>query len=154
MRGTATCLGQGLRSRANVLSALLACAVSAGVLLLLTDVEAVIDGFGTPDARPVSQATPGQLRARSLPARSMGPKVDAACRLAGATGRQAAVGRLDDAAALLAGQAGTTVVRGKSCHLLSLSPARDSTDLGQSARTTSAGHEAYPALAMATEPRD
>ncbi len=94
----------------DLTAALLACAVSADVLLLLTDVEAVIDGFGTPGARPVSQATPDQLRARSLPAGSMGPKVDAACRFVEATGRLAAIGRLDDASALLAGEAGTTVV--------------------------------------------
>jgi carbamate kinase len=42
----------------DLTAALLGCAVSADVLLLLTDVGAVIDGFGTPDARPVSQATP------------------------------------------------------------------------------------------------
>jgi carbamate kinase len=41
----------------------------------------------------------------------MGPKVDAACRFVEATGRLAAIGRLDDAAALLVGEAGTTVVR-------------------------------------------
>jgi carbamate kinase len=29
---------------------------------IVTDVDAVIDGFGTPDARPIPQATPEQLR--------------------------------------------------------------------------------------------
>jgi carbamate kinase len=41
----------------------------------------------------------------------MAPKVEAACRFAEATGRPAAIGRLDDAIALLAGTAGTTVLR-------------------------------------------
>jgi carbamate kinase len=45
----------------------------------------------------------------SFPAGSMGPKVEAACRFAEAMGGVAAIGRLDDAAALLAGTAGTTV---------------------------------------------
>ncbi len=52
----------------DLTAALLACALDAGALLLLTDVDAVIDGFGTPDARPIRHATPSQLRARSFPA--------------------------------------------------------------------------------------
>ena len=40
---------------------------------------------------------------------SMGPKVEAACRFVEATGRLAAIGRLDDAAALLGKRAGTVV---------------------------------------------
>src|SRR5690348_6097883 len=90
-------------------AALLARAVNADGLLLLTDVDAVTDGFGTQDARPIRHATPRQLRARSFPAGSMGPKVEAACRFAEATGRMAAIGRLDAAAALLRGEAGTIV---------------------------------------------
>jgi carbamate kinase len=93
----------------DLTAALLAGAVDADALLLLTDVDAVIDGFGTPDARPIRQATPAQLRARSFPAGSMGPKVEAACRFVQATGRMAAIGRLDAAAALLGRQAGTVI---------------------------------------------
>jgi carbamate kinase len=40
----------------------------------------------------------------------MGPKVEAACRFAVATGGSAAIGALEDAEALLAGKTGTTVV--------------------------------------------
>jgi carbamate kinase len=93
----------------DLTAALLARAVNADALLLLTDVDAVTDGFGTQDARPIRHATPRQLRARSFPAGSMGPKVEAACRFAEATGRMAAIGRLDAAAALLRGEAGTIV---------------------------------------------
>ncbi len=85
----------------DLTAALLAEAVNADALLLLTDVDAVIDGFGTPDARPVSHATPAELRARSFPAGSMGAKVEAACRFVEATDKMAAIGRLDAAAALL-----------------------------------------------------
>lgn len=95
----------------DLTAALLARAVRADALLLLTDVPAVIDGFGTPGARPVTRATPAELRALQAPAGSMGPKVDAASRFAEATGGLAAIGRLDDAEALLAGTAGTTVQR-------------------------------------------
>jgi len=93
----------------DLTAALLAIAVGAGALLLLTDVDAVIDGFGTPDARPIRHATPGELRARSFPAGSMGPKVEAACRFVEATGGMAAIGGLDAASALLDRTAGTIV---------------------------------------------
>ena len=93
----------------DLTSALLADAVDADALLLLTDVDAVIDGFGTPDAHPIRHATPSELRARTFPAGSMGPKVEAACRFAEKTGRMAAIGRLDGAEALLNREAGTIV---------------------------------------------
>jgi carbamate kinase len=93
----------------DLTAALLARAVDADALLLLTDVDAVIDGFGTPDAHPIRYATPGHLRARSFPPGSMGPKVEAACRFVEATGRMAAIGRLDAAQALLDRAAGTII---------------------------------------------
>ena len=93
----------------DLTAALLARALDADALLLLTDVDAVTDGFGTPDARPIRHATPSELRARSFPAGSMGPKAEAACRFVEATGRMAAIGRLDAAAALLRRTAGTIV---------------------------------------------
>ena len=93
----------------DLTAALLAEATGADALLLLTDVDAVIDGFGTPQARPIRQATPEQLRSGSFPAGSMGPKVEAACRFVEATGRMAAIGRLDAAEALLRRAAGTVV---------------------------------------------
>ena len=50
------------------------------------------------------------LRAEDFPSGSMGPKVDAACRFVESTGKPAMIGRLEDAAALVAGKAGTVVV--------------------------------------------
>jgi len=73
------------------------------------DVEAVQDGYGTPLARPIRRATPAELRARSFPAGSMGPKIDAVCRFVEATGKLAAIGRLADARALLTGDAGAVI---------------------------------------------
>jgi carbamate kinase len=93
----------------DLTAALLARAVNADALLLLTDVDAVIDGFGTPDARPIRDATPGELRARSFPAGSMGPKVEAACRFVEGTGKMAAIGRLYAATSLLRREVGTIV---------------------------------------------
>jgi carbamate kinase len=96
----------------DLTASLLAQALDADALLLLTDIEALQDGFGTADARPIHQATPAQLRARSFPAGSMGPKVEAVCRFVEATGKMAAIGRLADAQALLDGTAGTIVQAG------------------------------------------
>ena len=93
----------------DLTAALLARAVGADALLLLTDVRAVIDGFGTSGARPIHHATPAELRTRSFPAGSMGPKVDAACRLVEATGHMAAIGSLDEAGALIRLEASTIV---------------------------------------------
>ncbi len=93
----------------DLTAALLATAVGAETLMILTDVPAVVSGYGTARARPIRRATVAELRAMSFPAGSMGPKVEAACRFAEATGGTAVIGRLDDAGALLAGTAGTTV---------------------------------------------
>jgi carbamate kinase len=94
----------------DLTAALLAQAVGADALLLLTDVEAVINGYGTPGARPIRRVTTTELRAGTFPDGSMGPKVEAACRFVEQTGAMAAIGRLDDAGALLDGTAGTTIV--------------------------------------------
>jgi carbamate kinase len=93
----------------DLTAALLASAIAADVLLLLTDVDAVQDGYGTPQARPIHHATPGELRSRGFPDGSMGPKIDATCRFVSATGLMAVIGRLEDAEAMAHGKAGTVV---------------------------------------------
>ena len=72
----------------DLTASLLARELDADALLLLTDVAAVQDGYGTPQARPISRATPDELRKHDFPAGSMGPKIEAACRFTEAT-RQA-----------------------------------------------------------------
>jgi carbamate kinase len=95
----------------DLTTSLLARELHADALLLLTDVAAVQDRYGTPQARPIRHTTPAQLRARSFPAGSMGPKIEAACRFVEATGKMAAIGQLADAQALIAQQAGTIITR-------------------------------------------
>ena len=94
----------------DLTSALLARAIGADALLLLTDVPGVLDGYGTRVARPIERATVAELRGDRLPSGSMGPKVEAACRFVAATGNRAVIGRLDDAEAMFLGKAGTTVL--------------------------------------------
>ena len=77
---------------------------------MATDVDAVYDGWGTAEQRRLDRVTPGDLRARSFAAGSMGPKVEAAARFVEATGRRAAIGSLADIEQIVEGRAGTSVV--------------------------------------------
>jgi carbamate kinase len=90
-------------------AALLARELAAEALLILTDVPAVFAHWDTPRARAIRKASPRALRAFAFDPGSMGPKVEAACDFAAATGRRAGIGALADAAAILDGAAGTTV---------------------------------------------
>jgi len=90
-------------------AALLARDLDADALLILTDVDGVEVGFGTPEAAPIGHTTVSALRTRTFPAGSMGPKVEAACRFVEATGRPAMIGKLGDAAELLDGSRGTII---------------------------------------------
>jgi len=93
----------------DLATAVLAETLEADALLLLTDVPAVMRGYGTPDAEPILRATPGALRRENFPAGSMGPKVDAVCRFVEVTGDLAAIGALTDAGLIIVGKAGTVV---------------------------------------------
>ncbi|MFG3497271.1 carbamate kinase [Streptomyces sp. NPDC047928] len=93
----------------DLTASLLAEALDADALLLLTDVPQVISGFGTAQAKPITRTTPVRMREENFPAGSMGPKVEAACRFVELTGGIAAIGALTDAQALLEGTAGTVI---------------------------------------------
>lgn len=93
-------------------ASLLAEALEADALLILTDVANVVRDYGTPEATAITKVTPGALRGMDFPAGSMGPKVEAACRFVELTGDMAAIGRLEDATDILAGRAGTIVTPG------------------------------------------
>lgn len=95
----------------DLTSAVLAEALAADVLLVLTDVAEVMKDFGTPQQAPIRRTTPAELRALDFPAGSMGPKVDAVCRFVERTGGTAAIGSLENVAAILDGSAGTIVTR-------------------------------------------
>jgi carbamate kinase len=90
-------------------AALIATALAADLLVMLTDVPAVMTDFGTPAARPLRDVLASQLDEARFPAGSMGPKVAAARTFVTSTGARAAIGSLDDAAAVVAGRAGTQV---------------------------------------------
>lgn len=93
-------------------SQLLAQHLDADMLLLLTDVDAVYVNYGTPNAAPIARMGPDPDAANPFDAGSMGPKVEAAMRFAMATGRTTGIGRIEDAAAIVLGTAGTIVQAG------------------------------------------
>jgi carbamate kinase len=93
----------------DLASALLAIELGADVLAIVTDVDAVYEGWGTPAQRAIRKTTPQALSASEFAAGSMGPKVRAACWFAEQTGGTAAIGSIDDTQALVRGEAGTQV---------------------------------------------
>ena len=92
-------------------SAVLAIALGAERLVLLTDVDAAYDGWGTSGHLPIGRTTVASVRARPFAPGSMGPKVEAACAFVEASGGFAAIGALEDAEAILAGRSGTRIDR-------------------------------------------
>ena len=90
-------------------SALLAKALNADALLMLTDVEAVFRDWAGPYQSAIEQITPDALDEIDFAAGSMGPKIAAACDFVRAGGTMAGIGRLQDARAIVEGRAGTQV---------------------------------------------
>ena len=90
-------------------SALLAQELHADFLLLLTDTDAVYEGWGTAQRKPIRHASPKELRKHSFLEGSMGPKVAAACAFVETTGRPAGIGGLSDAHSILRGTSGTLI---------------------------------------------
>jgi carbamate kinase len=97
-------------------AAALALLVGAEVLAILTEVSQVELGWGTSGARALAKLSVtearGLLEAGEFPSGSMGPKIEACCDFVAAGGARAAIGALEEAADVVLGTAGTTVVAG------------------------------------------
>jgi carbamate kinase len=93
----------------DLCSELLARELDADLFVMLTDADAVYLDWGKPTQRAIRRSTPAALDGIPFAAGSMGPKVDAACRFAKATGKTAAIGELAGLADIIAGRAGTTI---------------------------------------------
>ena len=98
----------------DLAAGLLARQLGAKGLIMLTDVPTVFLQYGTPDQVAIHSAGSEALRRLALPAGSMGPKVEAACRFVEATGQTAVIGSLQDAEQIVRGQAGTIVSAGSA----------------------------------------
>jgi carbamate kinase len=92
-------------------AALLAERLGSDMLVMLTDVPAIMAGWETPEAAPIRSAITTELQSARFAPGSMSPKVEAACRFVERTGGHAAIGALADATAIVRGESGTVVVR-------------------------------------------
>ena len=97
----------------DLAAVVLARAVGADGLLLLTDVDGVYRGWGTPEAERIEilslDEADESLAANAWPAGSMAPKIRACAEFVRGGGAFAAIGTLDEAAAVLWGRAGTQI---------------------------------------------
>jgi carbamate kinase len=98
----------------DLTAARLASLVRADLLLILTEVDRVQVGYGTPDARPLERMTVSEARellaAGEFPEGSMGPKVEACVEFVAAGGAKAVIGSLAQAGDAVFGTAGTAIV--------------------------------------------
>jgi len=96
-------------------AAILAQQLEASVLMILTNVDAVFEGWGTSAARPIRRMTVAQAEALiavgGLDEGGMRPKVEAAAEFARAGSGRAIIARLSDGPAALRGETGTTITR-------------------------------------------
>ena len=97
----------------DLAAAVLGRTVGADALVVATDVEHVMLGFGGPDERPLGRVSVAELRGFAAEGHfasgSMGPKVEAVCRFVEAGGERAVITSLDRIADGLDGRAGTIV---------------------------------------------
>lgn len=98
----------------DLAAAILGAEVEASTLLILTDVRKVQRGFGTLYPDPIDRMTADEasdlLERGEFGAGSMGPKVQAAIDFLEAGGTRVMIGDLDEAPAVLRGEAGTEIV--------------------------------------------
>jgi carbamate kinase len=93
----------------DLTAAMLAEAIGADALLLLTDVAAVWSRWPQEQGKPLERVTPQELRGLRFAPGSMRPKIEAACRFVERTGRTAVIGAMEQAEAMLHGASGTLV---------------------------------------------
>lgn len=95
-------------------SDLLAQLIGADTLVIITQVEVVFAGYGTPDqaALPVLHAdrAAAMLAGGEFPPGSMGPKIEAALSFLAAGGREVVITSPENLAAAIEGRAGTRIV--------------------------------------------
>ena len=102
----------------DLASAVLARDLGAGLLLILTDVDAVYADWGTPQQRPLPRLTVEEAesmdRAGAFGEGSMAPKVRAAIDFARRTGGRAIITELARGRQAVRGEAGTTITAEKA----------------------------------------
>jgi carbamate kinase len=98
----------------DLAGARLAIETGAELFVILTDVDGVAVGYGTPEERWLGEVGVDELRALQREGHfapgSMGPKVEAALRFVEATGHPAVIASLDNVGPAVRGEVGTRIV--------------------------------------------
>ncbi len=96
-------------------AAILAAQLGAEALMILTNVDAVFEGWGTPAARPIRRMSVARadalIAAGELDEGGMKPKIEAAADFVRAGGGRAVIARMGAGPAALRGETGTTITR-------------------------------------------
>jgi carbamate kinase len=96
-------------------AAILATQLGAEALMILTNVDAVFEGWGTPAAPPIRRMSVARadalIAAGELDEGGMKPKIEAAAEFVRATGGRAVIARTAAGPAALRGETGTTITR-------------------------------------------
>ncbi|HBO24443.1 MULTISPECIES: carbamate kinase [unclassified Providencia] len=90
-------------------SALLAEAINADHLIILTDADAVYRHWGTPKQSVIRTATVADVAPMAIDDGSMGPKLIAVSRFVKRSGKPAYIGALNQIEAILSGEMGTKI---------------------------------------------
>lgn len=93
----------------DLASSLLAISVDADLFVIATDVEGVYTDWGKPSQSLIRQIDVTSLRKLTFARGSMAPKVEAACRFVGKTGKTAIIGALDQIEKIIDGEKGTQI---------------------------------------------
>jgi len=97
----------------DLAAALLGKTLDVDRLVIATDVDHAMVGFGTPQQRSIGEISVADLRAHAAAGEfasgSMGPKVEAVCRFVERSGRTAVITSLDNILAGVRGTSGTIV---------------------------------------------
>lgn len=93
----------------DLASSLLARELGADVFLMLTDVDAVYEDWERPGSRALRRISPASMRKYEFAPGSMAPKVQAAVEFVEHAQGVAGIGKLEDAQAILKGEAGTLI---------------------------------------------
>jgi carbamate kinase len=95
-------------------AALLAHTIAVDRLVIATDVDHAVLGYGTPQARPIGTVSVDEMRGYAreghFASGSMGPKVEAVCRFVEASGNPGVITSLQGIVAGVSSGAGTVVV--------------------------------------------
>ncbi|MBA3311462.1 MAG: carbamate kinase [Nocardioidaceae bacterium] len=98
----------------DLAAALLARSLKADRLVIATDVDNAVIGYGTPDAKPLGEVSVAEARRYAdeghFGSGSMGPKVEAVCRFVESAGRPGVITSLSNIVAGVRGESGTVVV--------------------------------------------